>query len=344
MPIPLIPIRLLGLALARKTYMEKNGKNPIVGKGITLPVPFQKPRPKPVHNTRDDVSMPNPIQNLVKSLSSSFSGLSSTLTNLTASVTRMIQKPPKEDYGRVVKTFISEGSVLQRPENPVGTDDYQIIDLDGGTRNAIAASYKYGNDINAIVLKRHDGRWTRVADIAHSNYDKLNYMGFADVTGEGKKQLLVGLKNKDQHGELHGYALQGSEANKIFTHKYHKFEVLNTSDNRGNPAKPQIAFWNNGDTLLDRIEVKHWNGLELEPVSNPGKYYNRKVLPVYGQRVKQQPQNAANWFKLADALTKAGMYRDALDSVNIGMRLNPVSPSKEDFLELKNIIMEKMKK
>lgn len=344
MPIPLIPLKLIGLALTGRTLVSKTGVNPFTGKDKSSLKPYPRPRPKLVHKAREIRTIPNPLQNLVKGLSSSLSGLSSSLTNLTSSVARIIQKPPKEDYNTIVKGFLPENSALLIPQFPANEDRFQMCDLDGDSEDELITSYRHGNEVKTLILKKIDNRWAKVTDITHSEYDNINYMGFADVTGEGRKQLLLGFKKKDLPGEMHGYTLHGGKATKLFTHKYNKFEMLNSLDNRGNPTKTQLAFWNKGDTVLDKIEVKQWNGFELEPVKNPGKYYYKKVLPVYGQRVKQQPQNPSNWFKLADALTKAGMYRDALDSVNIGMSLNPVSPFKEDFMELKAIITEKMKK
>jgi hypothetical protein len=105
-------------------------------------------------------------------------------------------------------------------------------------------------------------------------------------------------------------------------------------------GKSQLAFWEGVGNDAYRVEVKHWNGSQLEPIDNQSTYYKQKMLPYYGQRVRQSPQNPSNWYNLADALVKAGMNRDGLKAIELGISLKPDETLKEDFIALRKKISE----
>ena len=281
--------------------------------------------PKRVNN--HNINIPNPFEAFIKRLNSS-------LSKITA------QKPLKDDYNSIIRSYLPENAKILTPQYPVHTNNFQFADLDGDSKNELITSYKVNDKITTMVLKKQNSRWEKAAEITNANYDSINFMGFADVQGMGQNQLLIGYNNSNGSGELHGYSVHAGNANKLFTENYSRIEVLQSSNNR-TPTKAQLAIWNALDKNRHNIDVKHWNGANLESVTDQSSYYRRNILPYYTRKVKQMPTDPANWYNLAEALTKAGMFDDGIHAVEFGLRNNPSSPSKEDFIALKEKIIQK---
>ncbi|MCX8128809.1 MAG: hypothetical protein N3I35_01765 [Clostridia bacterium] len=327
----LVPLKIAGLALAGRTFLSKSGFNPFTKKVKTL----TKPNSRPVHTGNNPIPAQNPLLTLVRGLSGSLSGL-------TASISKIMKKTPGEDYNTIIKRFLPENHELLKPQYPRNSEKYQVADFDDDSENELVASYRLNDEIRTVILKRYGKQWAKIGEISNKNYESLNYAGFADITGEGRKQLLLGLKNKGQPGQLYGYSLQNGSISTLFTQKYNRFEILDCTDSDNRLKKTGISIWNNGP-VLDNIEFKYWNGCELEPAGPQNDYYSKRVLPYYAQKAKQSPRNPSNWYKLADAMSKAGFHRDGLIAADIGIGLNPEVPSKEDFLQLKDSIKSSMK-
>lgn len=320
----MIPLTIAGIALAGSTFFVKKNRRPLPGKNRTL----SKQRPRPIRIIKKRPATPNPLQNIFK--------------GITSSLSKFTQKSPKEDYNDVIRRMLPENATLLTPSHPAKAEKYQLVDLDGDLQNELVTTYRVDNMNRVLILKKRNDQWGKVAEISNPKFTKVNFINFADLDGQGKKQLLLGCKTKDNLIELHAYSLENESAKELFSRNCDWAEVDETTTNRGIPSKAHLALWNKKDADAYDIEVMGWNGSELEPVSNQVPYYYQRVLPYYGRKVKQMPQNPSNWYYLAEALLKSEMYRDALISIDMGLRFNPVSPSRDDFYTLRKAVLDKM--
>lgn len=324
----IIQFKLAGLALAGGAFLSKSGKLPFSSRKLLPPV-RQRPFRKPVHMKIKPVSVPESLQRFVNGLSTSLSAL--------------VSRPSKEDYNAIINSFTPEKATLLTPEYPANAGKMQWVDVDGDSQKELVTSYRSADQVTTMILKKVNGQWGKVAEIKNNTGDKINFMGSADITGEGKRQLLLGYTTGEHIGKLHGYALKDKNMEDLFTHDYNRIEVLERSGNKGTSERAQLAFWNAGGSPEFNVDVMRWNGTELESVKNPAPYYQARVLPYYGQKVRQAPQNPSHWYNLAFALDKVGMYKDAMSAIEFGMYQKPASPLDEDFLKLKNEVTEKIK-
>lgn len=322
----IIPLPVVGIAIAGKLLLPKQGRQP----GIMRKNPFSRTdlqRRRPVVHTRQNpvIALPGALQNLARGLSSSLS--------------RIIQPKPRENYTDVVQSFLPEDARLVAPQHPVHTGKIQFVDLDGDLEDELVTTYTHSNGTTTLVLKKQNGRWDKVSEIKDPAGRTLNFMSFADITGEGKKQLLLGRKIMDNAGKLYAYSLEEGNTRELFVRDYSRLEIIGDPQSRETPGKAQIAVWDSDTRGTYNTELVHWSGDRLEPVENQAPYYSRRILPYYAQKVKQAPYEPANWYYLADALYKSGMYHDGLTAIEFGMRQNPVSPSKDEFLTLKDRLL-----
>jgi len=268
----------------------------------------------------------NPFQTMFRDLSKSLSQVSKSFM--------------QEDYSAVVKTFLPENSVLIKPQFPATSSRIQLAAIDGDSSKALISSYKLNDEIKTLVLKNQNGQWYKAAEINNSGHDTLNYRGFADITGVGRNQLLLGLTSKSNTPTLYGYSIENNTPKEMFKRQYNRFEVLKLSNNRSD-TKSQLAIWEKKADETFNIEVHDWNGSQLDSVKNLSSYYLRRVVPYHAERIKQNPTISSNWYNLADALQKSGMKRDALTAVEAGLTFANNSEKKDKFLALKKEITAK---
>ncbi|MCX7749895.1 MAG: hypothetical protein N2645_23855 [Clostridia bacterium] len=312
----MLPIQIAGLALAAKTIQSKYAKPNLPGeRKITFSFPS-----KPKLFSRSTKPISNPFQTL-------FKGLTDTLT-------QMRKASKGEDYQEIVKNFIPQDAKLLVPQYPPASRNIQLVDLDGDTQPELITSYRLNNGINTLVLKKQNGTWYKAAEFSNSEHDTINFRDARDITGEGKRQLIMGYASDGKIPILYGYSLENDSLRELFARNYHKFEVVpqNTS------SQCHLAIWNKGDQG-NHIELLGWDGSTLAPLPSSTGYYSRNVVPYYIRKIKQTPYTPSIWFDLAEALNQVGANRDALAAAEIGLSLDSDSNFKEKYSELRSKIL-----
>ena len=278
------------------------------------------------------LNIPNPAQSLQK-LQTTVQSLVSGLTSTISQVTGMA---PKEDYTAIVRNFIPLEARLMKPQFPVSSSEIQLADIDGDSQNELIASYKLNDSaLRTLVLKKRKDEWTRIAEIVNSDSEEIHYRNMANITGNGKLQLVLGLASKGKNRTLHGYSIEADGAKKLFSRNYHKLEALGLPGQKTSLSRTQFALWNENDDETYDIEMMGWDGIQLASMDT-NSYYNKKVLPYYVSKLKQNPGNTSNWYQLADALARAGAKKDAIAVIDSGMKRDRSSEYAEKFQTLKS--------
>ena len=278
------------------------------------------------------INIPNPVQSLQKlqtTVQSMVSGLTSSLSQITG-------LGPKEDYMAIARKFLPLEGRLVKPQFPVDSGEILLADIDGDSQNEMIASYRLGDSaLRTMVLKKRKDDWTKIAEIINPDFEEIHYRNMANITGNGKQQLVLGLASKGKTKTLHGYSLEAEGAKKLFSRNYHKLEALGLPGQNTSLPRTQFALWNeNNDETYD-IEVMDWDGIQLASADS-SRYYSKKVLPYYIRQLKQNPVNTSNWYQLADALAKAGANKEAIEVINSGMKRDRSFEYADKFQTLKN--------
>lgn len=269
----------------------------------------------------------NPIQTLVK-------GVSSALQSIT-------KKPVREDYENITTSFLPPAAALLTPQNPKNASKVQLAELDQDAAPAVIASYRLNGEIRTMILKKKAGQWYKAHEINSGVHESLHYRGIADVTGEGKNQLLLGAASSGKANLLSGYTFSQDHAQKLFEHNYHRIEVMPPNKKNAALNKTQLALWNQEEDEVYRVDLLQWNSHQLEPVHNSASYYASRLVPYHAQKAKEDPGLPANWYRLADALAKSGAGRDAMKAIQVGMQLGGDPKLTGKFSALKSSILSK---
>ncbi|MGI6227217.1 MAG: hypothetical protein ACOYJ1_13285 [Peptococcales bacterium] len=261
-----------------------------------------------------------PVESFVKSLS-----------DIAAQI---VAKPEKIDYNAVVNSFLPPGARLLKPEYPENSGEIQFADLDGDNRNELVASYITSDGIRTIILKKDNVQWYKMAEISNPEFESIHYRNTANLGGDGKKHLVLGLVSKQKNRTLFAYSVTEGSSKKIFSRTYDKLEFQKTRIHSGR-IKDAIAFWDEKSQGIYDIELLHWNGIDLENL-NISRYMSGKVVPYYISKLRNNPRDTVNWYSLAKSLSIAGDTERAARAVDIGLRYNPDDSLKDRFNELKS--------
>lgn len=240
-----------------------------------------------------------------------------------------------------VQRSLPMGAVLVNAQNPYEEMPVKLVDLDGDGIPEIIAAYMWQGSPFVLVLKSYNKLWYKVADIEGVGYN-INYLNFADVTGRGIKDLIIGWQVGAVWSELNIFQFRNAQFNKIVSDViYSKIEVENMSGEKHIDGKVDIALWTHDTGEAYKVEVLRWEGAKLVPEKDAYPYYFKKVVAYYEEKVEEMPEAAFYWYYLADAQIKAGMQKDAEKSIEIGMKISPSYPTKEDFQDLMKKIVVK---
>ena len=266
-------------------------------------------------------SLKRPVESLIKGLNSA--------------VTQFAAKPARVDYDAVVNSFLPPGTKLLKPQFPENSNEIQFADLDGDSRNELIASYRTNEGIKTLMLKKDEVQWYKMAEVSSPEFEGIHYRNSANVAGDGKKHLLLGLTSKIHGRTLFAYSLDDGNARKIFSKKYSMLELQKSRSNAGASPKASLALWNEEAPDIYNIELVRWNGFELEQLDNT-RYLAGKVVPYYIRKLRKNSDDPVSWYNLANAWSKTGNSSNAAAAVNLGLERNPDTLLQERFNTLKS--------
>ncbi len=267
-------------------------------------------------------SLKRPVESIMK-------GLSSITAQFTA-------KPEKVDYTALVNSFLPPGASLIKPQYPESSEEIQFADLDGDGRSELVTSYRTGEGIRTLVLKKDAVQWYKMAELNNPEFTEIHYRNNADIDGSGKPNLLLGLISARQDRTLFAYSISDGSSKKIFSKNYDKLELTKTRSASGF-AKDACALWHETAPGIFDIELVHWNGIDLENLDKT-RYLSERVLPYYIRKLRSAPDDTTSWYNLANTFLKAGEKAKAEKAIRYGLENNPDALMKERFSALQSRI------
>lgn len=258
----------------------------------------------------------------------------SLLKGLNDTVTQFTEKPKKINYNAVVYSFLPPGAELIKPQYPENSNEIQFADLDSDGHNELVTSYKTREGIRTLILKKDDLQWFRMAEINNPEFKSMHYRNTANIAGDGRKYLLLGLNSDSQNRTLLAYSLADGNARKIFGRKYNKLELLKSRSTKAH-SRDTLALWNEDAPNIYDIETVYWNGVEIMDQDNK-RYVADKVVPYYISKLRKNPNDVTSWYNLANMMAKSGNTTNAAEAVKLGLEHNPDAFLTEKFNSLKN--------
>lgn len=246
------------------------------------------------------------------------------------------------DLESAILEQLPAGVTLVAPKQPEGAETVQTADLDGdGTEEAVAVYAAQDNPqaLHAVLLKEEtEGAWSIVWETEGSGFE-LDYAKFADITGDGKPELLLGWAFGASVGSgLDIFTWQNGEMALLAQQGYHRIEVANLHEEEAGHPGQEIAVWTKDTGNAFAVEVYKWEAPELVPAEEVYPAYFPKVAAYYEELLKETPDAAVLWYYLADAQWKSGSAEEALASLDKARSLDADGMWKDRLDSLENAI------
>lgn len=252
------------------------------------------------------------------------------LKGLNNSVSQLTGKSERTNYIAVVSSFLPPGARLLKPQYPEGSNEIQFADLDGDNSSELITSYKTGDGIRTMILKKDEIQWYKLDEIYCPNCEGIHYRNSADMAGDGRNLLLLGLSAQDGARNVYAYSIENGNAKKIFNKKYNLLELKKPQGRYSTESRASLALWNEESPEIYDIELVGWNGLELEQRDST-EYLEGKVVPYYVRKLRQNPNDTVSWYNLANTMAKSGNKANAASVIRLGLDRNPDQALREKF-------------
>ncbi|MBY0123148.1 DL-endopeptidase inhibitor IseA family protein [Bacillus sp. S/N-304-OC-R1] len=242
------------------------------------------------------------------------------------------------------KDLLPIGAVLTTASQPAGSEAVIKADLNGdGTNEMIYLYQSIGNkeQIGAFILMNDKGEWNKAAEIKGTGYE-VSWASSADITGDGKPELLLGWKIGASAGNvLDIFSWGESGLEKLAQLNYHELEVLLPEDKKDSQAR--LAIWNREMADVYKTDILKWEQTAFHSDLDYYPAYFANVSDYYEERAKHVPSAPYYWYYLADARLKEGYPELALQAIENGMNLKITFPSRTEFEDLKLKIEDRLK-
>lgn len=238
-------------------------------------------------------------------------------------------------FVNLIKKSLPPEAVLIRPLNPYGAPSVQISDMNGDGKLEIVAAYRLCKETYVLIAKECNNKLSTHINIKGPGHD-VNYLGFADITGDGRNDLLIGWQTGDEYAELQILSWDFNRIRTIVNGiQYSLIEIDDLPSEYGRDGKKEVVLWKriNEDAFL--VEILRWDGRRLVPVDEIYPSYFDKVISYFENKANQKHKNALYYYCFADAQIKAGNYQKALNSIKEGMSFKDDCLLKKEFMLLK---------
>ena len=199
-----------------------------------------------------------------------------------------LMEPPSLGVNQqTIKEFVDDellkDEILYKPGNPESLGAINFVDLDGDDNEEAVVYFKdvANYRLGAYIFGKTDGNWKVVDKIESSGVD-ISYSGFYDLTGNGKKEIVIAWSADKLDIFLNKYMIiyeYGNNEGELYRDTYTEMVVGDFDEKLGeelllldldrNFSEPSskarlVAFSGDGFSVIDEIE--------LDPYING--YYN----------------------------------------------------------------------
>jgi hypothetical protein len=231
-------------------------------------------------------------------------------------------------YEKIVRSLLPSNSELAEPHEPKNTPPIQQYDFDQDGQNELVVTFKQKGEptqLKAMMLKREGDQWKKAWETKGMGFD-IHYSGFADITGDGIQEYVVGwMVGASAGNELEIFQWQDNSLKKISGYSfYHKVEML-TKENQS-----RLAIWDRFCCDAYTVEVLGWNGNRLVLDEKMYAEYYPQIEKFYETKIRELDA-WYYWYALADAQIKANLFNKAQSSIEKGLSFNLAN---QEFKEL----------
>lgn len=214
-----------------------------------------------------------------------------------------------------------------------------VSDFDNDKNIEIAVAYKNGytkDYVSVSMLKYLNNNWTIVDTINQKAIGITDMLSVAAQT-PGLNNLVIGWKIERFWSKLDIYKLDNFKLVSVLHDDiyYSRIAVEDIKTNRGRDGIYEFAVWKHDKLDAYNIDVYRLNGNNFVIAKDAYKEYFKSVVDYYKELMENQGVNEVYLYHLAKAESNIGKFKEAIDTLNLIIKLGKYYPSKQEVLDLK---------
>nr|WP_202710405.1 BsuPI-related putative proteinase inhibitor [Sporosalibacterium faouarense] len=171
--------------------------------------------------------------------------------SLTTIIDFRLQEFSKEEVKQIAKNFLPEGTEFTTPKESQQGESFTQIDLNKDGNDEIVAFYKGQSSVGAIVIEQDALGW-KLKNKIEGYGNSLNYVGFHDIDGNDKLDILIGGQDENNNNKLLIYKLNNRTYEEINSLYYERFSIGNLDED----SKLDIATLISLDNEMPSVKLQ----------------------------------------------------------------------------------------
>lgn len=199
-----------------------------------------------------------------------------TVYRLIAASNEFVLAKESGNPAEIAEKFLPESAQLEKPLQPETTGAILRYDFDKDGLEEMVVTYKVAGEPiqpKALLLKKENGQWKKVWEAAGEGVG-IDYSALLDITGDGKKEYIVGwMIGASAGNQLEIYQWHGGTLQRIADYAYyHRLDVLKDG------IYTSFAIWDRFCCDAFVVNVLSWDGTKL--------VQNEKMFAQYYPKIK----------------------------------------------------------
>jgi len=242
-----------------------------------------------------------------------------------------------------VNCFLPAGAELIYLTYPKKEPALILADFHRDNELELVVAYKLQQTPYISIFKQLGNQWKIVSTVQGKGYNLL-YFKALNISSEKYKDLVIGWQLEAKWALLTIYQWTGKELKELSPPNiyYSKMDIEDMPSDKGCDGNLEIALWSKLSGNGYKTEIYRWHKDKLVPAPDVYPYYFKKVSRYYQSMVKESPYVDFYWYQLSEAQFKAGLFHQALQSVDTALSLHLIYTSKEKLMALKKQILLKI--
>ena len=164
-----------------------------------------------------------------------------------------------------INALLADGAEHAAPSSGSNLQSVQMVDLDGDGVEEAVASLRKAADTKPmkIYLFRSDGGRYRQMALIEGTASSIYSIAYADLDGDGRREILVGFKSGTEVQVLAVYTLRGAEPLNLLTTAYLRYAVRDLDGD----GRQELTVLYSGEENRCMADCYVWNNAELSCLS-----------------------------------------------------------------------------
>ncbi|SFL92626.1 hypothetical protein [Salibacterium qingdaonense] len=252
------------------------------------------------------------------------------------------QEEKNEQTADVLEGLTENGEEVM----PAGTDKKSAVsfhNLNNKGRKEGMVSFNTPSEEDTLhtwILGKTNGDWEKHWQTKHENVTGLKDQYVADISGNGRYEIMLGLQKESGKKELHLYQKREDGFRQMETIEYDKVKIEDVREEQDYSPEKELIVWRKDVDQAYDVEIYNVENSTLAAAEQTYDNYFPRIVNYYEDLVQGAPEHGKYRYYLANAERKSGNTRSAMESIDELKSMQQTAVKEKDIEKLEQKIRE----